>query len=219
MKTYHVSEKLALWVGGDLSEQEMASVQAHLDVCDKCRSEALNYKEAMSWLQAPAEIRFTQEECADIRNSVMAKIRSDKQTKKSHIKPFIPLLIAAAASIPVYLLFSNSVMGKSELPTAAASAKPDSPITDIVSGGTDATPQANETQTTFASAVTALARPSTSRYARRAAKDQPIQPLNYWPDPSITRIEIQTEDPSIKIILVPPSTTTDLIGDTHEQPS
>jgi len=225
MNSFHVTEKLALWAGGDLSEQEMASIQAHLDVCHACKSEAIAYKEAIAWLQMPLEIPFSKEERTRIRNSVMTKIRSDKSTKKkkSTVRPFVPLLLATAASIPAFLLFGNSVLKKQEPPTVVASAKPDVSKVGMASEGTGVAHQgANEIQANCDKAVTTLIRPSTIRYAKHPAKDQRVQPVqlaNYWPDPTITRIEIQTEDPSIKIILVPPSTTTDLFGDTHEQPS
>ncbi|MCL1893728.1 MAG: zf-HC2 domain-containing protein [Holophagaceae bacterium] len=218
MSTLHVTEKLALWAGGDLSEQEMISIQEHLEICPECRLEAHAYSEAMSLLQAPIELPFSTEDQVVTRNSVMAKIRSEKTTRKSQIQRFIPLLVAVA-SIPIcILLYSNAKEKIGQKPPIANSQTQTNNTVATKEHDSDVKKE-QETKTVFEKVPIKPSTRNTSIY--RAAKDQP---QSFWPDPTITRIEIQTEDPNYKIILVPPTsqiiqTTTEPLGDTNEQSS
>jgi len=200
--TPHVTEKLPLWVSGDLSEQEMLSVQAHLDSCPACSSEAQAYSETLSWLREPVEAPFTQEELLAVRNSVMAKIR---KPEVSNARRFMPWLLAAAASIPAAMMFyasngSDISEEKSAPKTIVASAKPDAP-----------TVSQQIQQINAVSSDVAQTQPLLEQAAHRPAKRSAhlthakSQPAGLEHETSVTRIEFQTENPNIRIIWFPRS--------------
>ena len=216
MSTPHVTEKLPLWVSGDLSEQDTLSVQAHLDSCPACRSEAQAYRETLSWLKEPVEAPFTQEEHDSVRNSVMAKIRQSQQSnnpnnsnnqKASNVRRFIPWLLAAAASIPAAMMF-YSQEEKAAPKTVVASARPGGPMASQQLQQTGAV-SSDATQTSLEQAAyKPVKRSNQSAYSARAKS----RPAGLERETSVTRIEFQTEDPNIRIIWFPrpDSSTTDL---------
>jgi anti-sigma factor RsiW len=238
MNAPHVIEKLPLWAGGDLSEREAAQVQAHLDACPACKTEALAYQEAMSLLKEPVEPPFTASERAGVRNSVMAEIRAANKTaqKPKRAMPWLPpLLIAAAASVPLFMLYgpkgggANNVAGKDvkEIETAR--------LTNTELSSSEAQPQSQIQANTAQAGAAQLKQqpkqpPLVAKTARPAQRHQQYyahaksHPEGLSHDSSITRIEFYPENPNIKIIWFINSNTsttptTNISGGTNEQPA
>lgn len=81
MKTPHMSEQLLLWVEGDLPEGEASTVQAHLAQCPTCRTAAEALQESQAWLKVEDPPPFTFEDRHQLRRDVMAKIQADHLKK------------------------------------------------------------------------------------------------------------------------------------------
>jgi hypothetical protein len=211
----HVTEKLPLWIGGDLSNQEMKLVQEHLNTCQACQLEAKRYTEALAWLKEPANtgatnFPFTQEDFKNVRNSVMAQISKTQkdvhQKSWKHLAPYLPWLLAAAIPAAVILYGGKEYLApKKSDSTVVASTEPNNSI-GVTGADTAPAPQVAP----LADSVQPAA-PSPQLAARpKAAHKQSAkfllaknQPANFQQDGTITRIEFQTEDPNIKIIWFP----------------
>jgi len=228
MSATHVIEKLPLWIGGDLTEQESLSVQAHLEICPACRAEASAYREAMFCLRMPPEPPFTEEERSAMRLEVMAEVRRRGAPKPTRA---MPLLLAAAASIPVAMLF-HALYGAEEKPAAAALAaqRSSAVVTGRPAGEaseTSETSKADETGKPTGAMVVAQAQTPTEGAVPAAPRVRPANAaitvaqrrgssvtqeressvtrergssVTQERESSVTRMEFQTENPNIKII-------------------
>ncbi|MDR2561271.1 MAG: zf-HC2 domain-containing protein [Holophagales bacterium] len=216
----HVTEKLPLWVGGDLSNQEMKLVQEHLNTCQACQIEAKRYSEALAWLKEPTNTGatnspFTQEDFRSVRNSVMAQIRKTTTDipqksipKKSgkHLAPYLPWLLAAAIPAAIILYGGKEyLLPKGSVATVSASAEPNDSI-----GATGANSAPAPQVAPLADSVQPAASLSQLAAKPKAVHKQSAgfllaknQPASFQQDGTITRIEFQTEDPNIKIIWFP----------------
>jgi len=218
----HVTEKLPLWAGNDLSSQEMKLVQEHLNTCQDCQSEAKQYTEALALLKEPTNIGtldspFTQEDFKSVRNSVMAQIRKTQgdipQKSGKRLAPYLPWLLAAAIPAAVILYGSKEYLApKKSISTVAANVEPNDSVGATGSNTAQApqiAPSTNGFQTAAPSPRLA-ARPKTAHKQSAGFQLAKNQPAHFEQDGTITRIEFQTEDPNIKIIWFPnprPSTT------------
>jgi hypothetical protein len=108
MNTPHVSDKLPLWVSGDLSENEMQLVQAHLELCPRCGAEARDYAETLSWLHSSPVHTFTQADRDNVRSGVMATLRKTGSPTARRVMPLKGWLLAAA-SIPIAVVLYNTM--------------------------------------------------------------------------------------------------------------
>lgn len=224
MNAPHVTEKLALWAGGDLPEGEMLSIKAHLDSCLACKAEADAYTGATSWLQTPSELPFSHAERANIRNEVMAEIR---KSNKSNARRVMPWLMAAASTLAAMLLYSAYNENRNTGPSAriAQTASHPSPQTaspaPLQNGNYKQDYEQIHEQSAPSQAQPPIKNAANTPAKRRApgyyAKSQPNSPER---ESSITRIEFQTANPNIRIIwfVQANSSTTDLSGDSNEQP-
>jgi len=214
MSEPHITEKLPLWAGGDLSEQEMAAIHRHLESCPACKSEAKTYTEALSWLQIPSEHPFTAKERLDIRNKVMADIR--KSNMSGHRRA-MPWLLAAAASAAVIMLYNiYSAKAIPEPKVIAAVTRPDSaPVNQQAQQIISPQIAAEQPQPALEKAVYKPIKRRTN--PSRAA----VQLVNTDNKPSVTRIEFYLKEPNIRIIWFTKSNTqtTYPSGGSNEQPS
>ncbi|MDR0498696.1 MAG: zf-HC2 domain-containing protein [Holophagales bacterium] len=241
MNTPHVTEKLPLWVSGELSKQEMNSVQAHLDSCSVCKSEALAYSEALSWLQTPSEHPFTAEERVKIRNKAMADIRHIKLhsneykpvksnvssleqfnfekvncSKQNALRRAMPWLLTASASLAAVILYNlHSAKKNLEPKFIAAVSQPDNPtVNQQAQQIITAQPDAELTPSILEKTVY---EPVKRRIKPPRAKSQSV---GLERELTVTRIEFYLKDPNIRVIWVTktnPSTKA-LSGDSNGQP-
>jgi len=187
----HVTEKLALWVGGDLTEQEALSVQVHLDNCPACRSEATAYREAMSSLRTPPDLPFTEAERAAMRLEVMTKVRALGAPKP---KRAMPWLLAAAASIPALMLF-HALHAAKEKPAHVAV------VAVTQSYAQEADQKARPAEYETSKPMDALVKNTSPVLAtRRTRTGNAAVMVAQKRESTLTRIEFQTENPNIRII-------------------
>ena len=100
MKTPHNLEQLPLWVEGDLSEGEASSVQAHLAQCSTCRKTVEAIRASQAWLKKDEPSPFTLGDRQELRREVMARIQADHLKRTPAGRVFLktrPLLLLAVA--------------------------------------------------------------------------------------------------------------------------
>lgn len=100
-------DKIMLSVDGELSEQEEKSLQAHLAVCDRCRSLYSAYREIQSGI-----IQMDETPPENLSESVMRRIRREKQGRKPHIRNYRFTLIAAAACLVLVVAVKGLDFGR-----------------------------------------------------------------------------------------------------------
>jgi anti-sigma factor RsiW len=179
MSTRHVTDRLPLWVGGDLPEAEAAGILEHLAGCEACRREAAALQESRAWLQAAPAAPFTEEEQRVFRRELMVRIQAEgsKPRPVPRIFPWKPALLAAAGFLAAGFLLRG-------LKTKA--------------GSPDAPPPA---QAALVAPDPAL-KPVTASLQRPA----PLPSRREPPPPELpagsgpTRIELQTDNPNVRII-------------------
>lgn len=200
----HVTDKLPLWVGGDLMEQDALPVRAHLEHCPECRFEAAAYRDAMSSLRMPPQLPFTEAERTAMRLEIMARVRKLRAPKPTRATPW---LLAAAASIPAMMLFHAlyALHGAKEKPVPAAVqavSRFDTLETARKTGQTEpAVGEANgQTGTTVVARQPLIESAEPAPAARRERTANASIVAVQRRESSVTRIEFQTANPDIKII-------------------
>lgn len=166
----HVLDQLPLWVEGDLDAQGMAAVEAHLTLCAACRAEAEAYRESQAWLREEAA-PFTAADRETLRHAVFARIPPRRRGSVGTV--WIAGLAAAA------LAFAFLRPRPSPRPAQEASVLPRAPR---------AAPSA---------------RPPLPAPLSRVARRRPLEPVlapAVGAGPGPARIEIQTQNPQIRII-------------------
>lgn len=172
----HVLDHLPLWVEGDLAHPDAAAVQSHLEGCPSCRAAAEALRESQAWLRTEDPAPFNAADRMALRDAVLAQIRHE--ARPSPIRALRPYALAAAAAV-VVLLVSTRFHSTPSV-SAPETSRP-----------------ATITPTPVPAATPLQAYPRPVRIAhRKPAPD---------PDPipagsSLTRIELQTPNPQIRII-------------------
>ena len=214
MDTTHVTKKLPLWAGGDLARPEMDRIQAHLDVCPACRAEAESYVEAMSWLRQPPDPPFTQGERVALRKETMEKIRMANSRPRKGALPWLLLAAALPVGILLYRALEKPPGGASAPLIAHSQANGGTVVRasgELPLPGTEQTTAQQPQQSAGnqapgvpsvpgASGSHPVAHRATAQPAASARPAPPLQPAHQERDSTVTRIEIQTENPRVKII-------------------
>ncbi len=199
--TPHVLEHLPLWVEGDLVAAAKVQVDRHLERCPTCKAAAEALRESQDWLKTPDEVPFNVEERAALRASVMGRLRNtERPSRILRLRPYA-LTAAAAAGLVIFLttyIRRPPVVLRMEAPRPA--------VAEVQAG---VAPQT----------VTA----STARLPR-IARHRPVSRPDPLPTGSgLSRIELQTQNPQIRIIWLAkcepmPEPTPDPIKPTSEVP-
>ena len=189
MTELHVVDRLSLWVGGDLAENDRDAVQAHLDRCPECRAAARALTESRAWLLQDSVPPFTAEDRLSLRADVMARIRAEHPRR---LRSW-PQLLLAAAALGGVLLYQNRP--RPEPPSVAQRPAP------------------------AALPVPAPDPPSPAIPVHRVRRHpSPIIPTEV-PELALARIELQTDNPNIRIIWLARSTAPVAPPDQRVNPS
>jgi Putative zinc-finger len=201
MKCRSVEEKLALFVGddpgADLSAEEARNVASHLASCEKCRALEESYRASQRFLLSGGPLPFGEKDYAEIRKAVRAKIEVTPRRLSfwmaagaflERTRP-LSLALSAAAVLVLGLLLARWWEQQPPVPVAAHATPPD----------------ANTPAPPAAVVVTVLppapVQPRVPR-PRRPALPTPGNAL------AVSRIEIQTQNPNVRIIWLPSSPDT-----------
>lgn len=189
MTASHVLEQLPLWVGGDLAEVEAAAVQAHLDRCPDCRAAAQSLAESRAWLLEDAVPPFTAEDRVRLRAEVMAQIRAEKPGRVQ----LWPRLLLAAAVLGWILLSQGSPR---PVPPSVAQRREPVALPLVVPD------------------------PASAPVPVRRIRRPPVPPAPpEVPETALARIELQTDNPNIRIIWLARSTAPVAPPDERGNPS
>ena len=204
MKCTHIKRLLPLYAGGDLPIQEADSVRAHLFACQHCNDLAIDFSESSSWLDSQGRVDFDDRFFDELRDSVWQRVRAEqRESPQSSWRYAWILLFASATAIAVLaampLLRSRDSRAPAKIEVARETRAP-----DVVSTVTDASPVKQPTRRHInrlsvrrdADAVAVM-------NGERPASTESFKLEEPAPSPNvIRRIEIQTADPTIRIIWI-----------------
>lgn len=183
--TVHVLDQLPLWVEGDLSAADLAQIEGHLAECPACAAAAERLRTSQAWLREALAPPFAPIDQENLRQTVMAQIRTEAAAKPVHPLAIRPALLAACAAS---LLIATLVWRRDRPAMAPAPGTP-APMAAI-------RPGAEPTQ----EASPRLARHDPARVPLPPTRPRPaIAPADSPPEEP-ARIEFQTADPNIRII-------------------
>lgn len=179
MNCSQVLSQLPLHVESDLPEAEGRAVTAHLEACPACREALKRLAASQAWLKAGTEPPFDAQARAALRRAVMAQIRTSPRRR---VLPWRPLLLAAAS---VALVVVTATRRGHPVPPPREAPRP--PVTTVDVPG----PAPTE----------ALPQESPLRLARRApSPEAPDEALTDLLPGGPSRIELQTDNPNVRII-------------------
>jgi len=179
--TPHVLDQLPLWVEGDLSTPELAAVEAHLAQCTACRLAATELQASQSWLRETLASPFDASDQERLRRSVMEQIKIEPTPKPVRRFATRPALLAACAAVLIIATFSwRQTQPVAPAPTLAS---PSLPADPPVPG-----------------AITPTLAPSAPVRAAPAREALPPMKVPVLPREEPARIELQTADPTVRII-------------------
>lgn len=201
MNSFHVIDRLPLWIEGDLPDTEAHQVSEHLSGCASCRAAAEALRESQSWLKDAPPAPFDENDFIKLRRNVLEQLATEGLSPfRSKVIRFFQRgpLVAAAAALLLILLTPWIRIPK-------------------------ANPQAEPEKRASSSSIPRLALPPTEvRTPVQASPRVPIQSqqnhlsavspskvgspkiLDEIPITQV-RIELQTSNPAIRIIWLPRS--------------
>ncbi len=238
---------ISLYVAGDLVGAPEREVAAHLAACEGCRRLAEEFSESSSLLtEACARPEFSAEFYSGIRHAVLGEIVSDQMLAKPSLfrPPWLYATAFAAIVIVSGVMLQHFVSTRREPPRDVARApqvtgQPTSPLSATPSPRKKV--ELSGTQSAPSNKMPALANPrgSSGHFERvrepfalataQAVRDSrpQIQPAKQSStslgsvaletSSQISRIEIQTADPNIRIIWLSPRESQEPDGTIHDQ--
>lgn len=177
----HVLDQLPFWVEGDLNPAEYAATENHLAQCPPCREAAEELRDSQSWLRESMAAPFDANDQDRLRRHVMDQIRAEAAPKPFRRFVTRPALLAASAAALLMATFT----WRQEHPVAPAPTLNSQPSLPPLSHPPMVAPVR-----THSTSVRAA-----PRHARLTPAEVPPMPHE---EPA--RIEIQTPNPSIRII-------------------
>lgn len=207
MKCTHIKRLLPLFAGGDLPVQQADSVRAHLFVCQQCNDLASGFSESSVWLNSEARIDLDDRFFDELRDSVWRSLRAEQTERRpAGIRYSWLSLLAATAAIAVLaampLLRSRVVTpsAKVEVAVETKARDHDSGLIPSVSPGKGSGHWQGSHRRGVSRRVAKVA-PVVKVESRRNSESIHTVREEVTPNTNfIRRIEIQTADPTIRII-------------------
>jgi len=224
---------ISLYVAGDLVGPPEREVAAHLAACEKCCRIAEEFSESSSLIaQVFATPEFGAEFYSGIRCAVLGEITRDRRlSKPSLFRPrwFYATAFAAIVIISGVML-QHFVSNRRESPRdpALASARPTwGQATGTNSPSSSQAAHVPKSPRDKRTQIARVMRPSTSTLTSASTSFSPAAlesttlassaPSGPASAPQISRIEIQTSDPNIRIIWLSPRKSREPDGTNHDQ--
>ncbi|MFN0083971.1 MAG: anti-sigma factor family protein [Blastocatellia bacterium] len=198
MKCAKAENLIPLFAGGDLPSLEAGALRAHLAGCPRCAAMAAEFTDCREWFQSLRTPAFDERALEDMRGAVLGAINDDAPRDAWRRRRLRPRLLLLAASL---LLFAGLGLLARHFAT-----KPAPDLTNETRR--EARPAPSPATRGEAPPAQRVARP------RRAAPRAPMAPSPVQTDlasadstdkPRTLRIEMQTEDPNIRIIWFAPA--------------
>ncbi len=233
IKCSRAAKLIPLSMTNDLTRRQARFVAAHIATCASCRQLSSEYRVSRSWLQETARVEFAENFYAEIRSAVLSQIEPQRPRTRRFPPPawfFVPHLnrpLAFAASVALLCLFAalayqfvfkrdadqsheQAIRNEQHSPSPSAprqAAAParlkenemardpqpshDSPVNRRPLPLPALVPQLRDEQT-----QSVAIRPESTPPSAAGAQTTPAE--------EISRIEIQTADPNIRIIWLTP---------------
>jgi anti-sigma factor RsiW len=172
MTCQDVQTQLPLWVEGDLPDPETGALEGHLARCGCCREAAEALRASQAWLKAGPPPPFTEADHAQVRQAVLDRIRAEATLRPAPFRARRALLWVAAGGLFVLGLTLR-------WPRPAAPPMPGH-------------------RPPLARQEPAPAPPGVQPPPRRLARNP--RPESRPEASALTRIELQTSNPQIRII-------------------
>ena len=239
-----MTRMMPLYVAGDLSAARLQKAAQHLRGCEACRELADEFYESKAWLAEGCSMpEFGTDFYAEIRNAVLDKITLERSLPKRTVfgRPW-----AYATSLAVVLIMSGFVLlryGSHETPNSLTLTPPVADLTLPPVTGPDSPPRqvlSNDSKRRRADRLggrqlKTIRRTSPLEQGVEVARARPLVPevepvtpqsVTISGEPlaaasgdanQVSRIEIQTADPNIRIIWFGPQGRGEGEQPTHDQ--
>lgn len=210
MNCTHVINLLPLYITSDLSPQQASFVRTHILSCSSCRELAAEHEANRMWLRESSAPEFNELFFESIRASVWRQIEADQSRKTSwtNLFPQLSWVLAATA-----LLIICGLLLITRKPDPVVPTLDNSEVVQV-----NPTPQRSDIEANRGVKQPVVQRPINPALRRKqpqikqlgspqleetATKETTEQNAG-----EITRIEIQTADPNIRIIWLTPKKQT-----------
>lgn len=222
MKCTHIEKLLPLFVENDLDERQIRLIADHLESCISCRSLSEQYAESQGWLRASPAFAFSEKTDAALRDSIRREIAADRKPDSRWSAWGFKSAFAFSATAAILLGMGLSFWRSKPEPKPIARSK-----------GTIEQPNVSPTRADSWSNAGAILSEKRGQQHRPVRQSPPrieavqlppapsFRPLLILSDhaaaldiamvqpgspPEMLRIEIQTDDPNIRIIWFAPRT-------------
>ena len=209
MKCTHIKRLLPLFVGGDLPIQQADSVRAHLFACQSCNDLAIDYSESAAWLTSEGRLELDEGFFDELRDSVWRSVRREERPR-SFVNTKNAWFLVFAAAVATIVFATVPLMRRAPVTGVPPTARMDhvsspglkQPGTQVANGRIDQPLIRTHTRRgthprreAVAQTVAAAERPRRLTESPRTMREVTDS------DASIMRrIEIQTADPTVRII-------------------
>jgi anti-sigma factor RsiW len=209
MSCTHITEIIPLYVGNDLDDAETERVTKHLLSCDPCRSLESQYRESSAWLKNVAMADVETDSFPTLRARVSRRINSANRFRRSKAPLRIAAFIAAAAALLIastLSLYLRAASTKSVPEVAISKARVEvghavelvRPIRRSARSRQRLLPIVSNPSVTLLPTVPVAPVPHLSSQLAKLPTFPSTSPVE-----NSVRIEIQTADPTIRIIWLP----------------
>jgi Putative zinc-finger len=226
MNCTHIKRLIPLYVGGDLTTQEVAGVRKHIEMCEKCRGLVAEFEESQGWLRDFTAPQFDEAVFENLHASVREEI-ARVESRPSLFDLLTPVwnwrsVIAASSAVVLLTAGLWLYTGRPKSPDKQFTIS-SPPIVDRqndaeIAGGTGTPSQTRRQKSTKNKRLRrSLNLPVIAINNHLAESELTIpthsdlgtkQEANKDPDREMLRIEIQTADPNIRIIWIAPKEST-----------
>lgn len=235
MNCKQIDELLPLYAGRDLDERRARLVGEHLQICSACAQVAGEYQQTFALTQQFTPPVFSDNAYANVRRQVMRQIEAEPTAPMLPLAPlfrswFQPRLAWAAAGaliiafgfFALYLVVNRGAdvrpvanihpaVNPEETPEAAATTRttgpvsPPSPVKPVNEKRRRIHGSVNRSLFVAANAPGSSSRVANSPKLREREASNPMPAVDAVPGESTLRVEIQTQNPNIRIIWFSPS--------------
>lgn len=232
MNCRRVEELISLFVENDLGESESQAVSLHLASCESCGALLNQYRDSQTWMRSQATTEFSDDFFDEIRRSVLANIEEKPRANWvqmiiERLRPY-PLMAATAAllvlvgAVALYAYLGKEAASPNSKQVAGAPGQPDQQDEETAPDNEENTRESKEPENQYKRLPRPRRHPAA--VARKQKSDEILpQPVGGPGMVSrdlrsgstenadikkkmegMTRIEIHTKDPNIRIIWFAP---------------
>ena len=203
MNCSHVQRLLPLYTGDDLPIRKADSVRAHLFECQQCNDLATGYSESLAWVNSAGRIDLDERFFEELRDSVWRGVRAGEKSRSNRRLAWLTLLgsAAAIALIAAIAMFGGRRVEPPVAPEVARETQTRSVDPAALVHPVEKAPSRRVVHRRRPSRVEAVASIPVSAAPEIAGSHNSANAESASPVlDTLRRIEIQTADPTVRII-------------------